>query len=191
MRGYNPYSHTCQASLRSLFTNVPDKIYPNLVKEFYSNLHVVGKTLTLSVKNVRIMIHIERFGWIFEIPFIGTPYRSERLIDLKNFKRTVALNTFVTNPMEKRKLLFWTTLLMPKVRIIHYLITRIILPRNNNNNYVIKDDIILLWLLTQNIPTNWVDKVFHHISYSKEKSPINFPYEALVKRILSTFNIDT
>lgn len=52
MRGYKLYSHNCQASLRTFFTKVPDKIYPNMVKEFYSNLYVIGKTETSSVKTL-------------------------------------------------------------------------------------------------------------------------------------------
>lgn len=86
MNGYKPYSHICQASLRVFFTKVPNKIYLNVVKEFYSNLYMIGKTLTSSVKIVRIMIHIEQFSRMFEITFLGTSYKSERPIGLKTSK---------------------------------------------------------------------------------------------------------
>lgn len=114
------------------------------------------------------MTHREHFGRMFEISFVGTSYKSERPIGLKNFKRTVALNTLVTNLIEKRKFSFRTNLKKTKVRIIHYLITRTMLPRKINNNYVIKDDITPLRLLIKNIPTNWMDGIFHYMSYSNE-----------------------
>lgn len=151
----------------------------------------MGKTLTSSVKNIRIVIHREYFGRLFEIPFPGTSYKFERSIVLKKFKQIVAVNTLVTNPMEKRIIHFRTSLFKPKVRIIHYLMTRIVLPRNININYIIKDDIIPLWLLTQSIPTNWLDEMFHHMSYYKEKSSTKLLYGEIITRILNTFNIDT
>lgn len=71
--------------------------------------------MTSSVKDVNIVIHKEHFGRMFEIPFLGTSYKSERPIRFKNFKHNVALNSLVINPMEKIKLTSRTTLLNPKV----------------------------------------------------------------------------
>lgn len=34
MRGYKPCSHIFQSSLRSFFIKAPDRIFPDLVKEF-------------------------------------------------------------------------------------------------------------------------------------------------------------
>lgn len=92
--------------------------------------------------------------------------------------------------MEKKGFPFITTRLKPKVRILHYLLTRILLPRNINIDYVIKDNIVPLRYLAKNIPTNWVDGVFHHTSHSREKYLANLPYGAMIIKILRTFNID-
>ena len=123
--------------------------------------------------------------------FLRTSYKPKRPLGLKHFKRIVALNTIFTNPKEKIRLPFRPTLFKPKFWIKHYLITRILIARNINNNYVNKDDIITNWILTQNIPTNWMDGTFHHMSYSKEKPSAELPYGEMITRILSTFNIDT
>lgn len=37
-----------------------------------------------------------------------------------------------------------------------------------NRNYVIKEDIVPLWILTHEIPTNWVEEIFQHVIRSKE-----------------------
>lgn len=57
-------------------------------------------------------------------------------------------------------------------------------------NYIIKDDIILFCLLTQNTLTNWIDGIFYHMSYSKEKPSADLPYETMITRVLRNFNID-
>lgn len=56
MRGFKLHSHICKASLRELFIRIPDRIYPNLVREFYTNLLIIRKTLTSLMKNVNIII---------------------------------------------------------------------------------------------------------------------------------------
>lgn len=147
MRGFKPYSHMCQASLRWFFIKTYDKIYPDLVREFYTNILNVGKPHISPVKNIKIVIHKECFGKIFELPFLGTSYKTKKPTEMKNFKRSVALNYTITNPMEERKIPFRKTLQEPKVRILHYPLTRILLLRNTNNNHIIKSDINLLWLL--------------------------------------------
>lgn len=72
MRAYKPYSHIFHASLRPFFTKAPNRIFPDLVQEFYTNLKIFGKTLTSSVKNVKIIINREFFGRMFKIRFLGT-----------------------------------------------------------------------------------------------------------------------
>lgn len=107
IRGYKTYSHICQAW--AFFINAPDRIFPDQVREFHTNLNIFGNTLTSYTKNATIMIHKECFGRIFKIPLLGTYYKSVRPIGLKNLKLTITLNTLITNPIEKRKLPFRTT----------------------------------------------------------------------------------
>lgn len=78
MRGYKPYSYICRASLKAFFTNVPYRIFQYIVEEFYINLKILGKTLISPIKNVKIRIHRESFRRIFEILFLGTPYKPKK-----------------------------------------------------------------------------------------------------------------
>lgn len=45
IRIYKSYIQICQVALRKFFTKVPDRVFINLVKEFYSNLTIVGTYL--------------------------------------------------------------------------------------------------------------------------------------------------
>lgn len=44
-------------------------MFPNLAKEFYSNLTVVETFLKSNVKGIEIDAHRDQFGRIFELPF--------------------------------------------------------------------------------------------------------------------------
>ena len=50
IRGYKPYTHICQASLKEFFTKTFDEVYPKLVRELYIKLVVVGKPLITLLK---------------------------------------------------------------------------------------------------------------------------------------------
>ena len=136
-------------------------------------------------------IRKERFGKIFEIPFQGTSYISEKPNGLKNFKRSITLNSLVTNPMVEKKLPLRATLLNSKVRILHYLLIRILLPRNTNKQLCYKR-----WhyfhLASHTKHTNKLGRgIFHHMSLSKEKPLTYIPYGAMITTILKIFKVYT
>lgn len=147
MKSYKPYSHICQVLLR-VFIKEPDKTFPNLVREFYSNLQMVRTSLRSSLKGVSIDIHKDHIDRIFELPFQGSSYKYETPLGSKSFKRSIALNNIVVNPMEKSHFPRKSNILKPKFCIIHYLLTKILLSKSLNLNYVIRDDVVPLWILT-------------------------------------------
>lgn len=73
------------------------------------------------------------------------------------------------------KVPFKATRLKPKVGILYYLLTRILFPMIINHGYVVRKDVVSLWLLTQEIPTNWVE----------------LTYGLMITQLLTTINIDT
>lgn len=106
------------------------------------------------MRGVEVVIHKDNFGRIFELPAKGMTYTLDKPIGFKNFKHSNAINALVINPMEKNKVTLKTLHLKPKVRILHYLLNRIIFPRIINHGYVIRDDVVPLWLLTHEVKTN-------------------------------------
>lgn len=65
-------------------------------------------------------------------------------IGFKNFKHSIAINYLITKPMENKKVPFKFTQLKSKVRITHYIVTRIPFPRIINYEYVVREDIVPL-----------------------------------------------
>lgn len=92
------------------------------------------------------------------------------------------------NPMEYRKLPAKADYLKV-IRVVHYLIMRILLPRQLNLDVVIKEDDIPLWLLAQQVQTNWVECMLIHMNHHKQTRITGFPYEALITKILASFGV--
>lgn len=108
----------------------------------------------------------------------------------KKFKHYIAINAIVINPMEKKKAPFRSIHLKPNVKILHYLLTRIMFPRIINHGFVVREDVVPLWLLTHKISTNWVDGMFNHM-IRKEISYVGLSYGPIITKLLANFNIDT
>lgn len=85
----------CQASLKDFFMQVPDRTFPNLIREFYQNLKIVGTSLRSIVSGVEIYIHKDNFGRIFELPFEGKTYTHEMPLGFRNFKHSITLITLL------------------------------------------------------------------------------------------------
>lgn len=81
------------------------------------------------------------------MPIIGISYTLDRPLGLKSFKHSTTLNTLIINHMEKNKVTFKFIHLKPKVRILHYLFTRIPFPRIINHVYIIREDVVPLSIL--------------------------------------------
>lgn len=140
---------------------------------------------------MEIAIHKDHFGRIFELPTKGMTYTLDRQIDFKNFKHSTTINSMVINPMGKKKVPFKTTHSRPKLRILHYLLTKILFPRIINHGYVLREDIVSLWLITQEIPTNWVEGILNHIIQCKKIPFAGLPYGPIITRLLATFKVYT
>lgn len=136
------------------------------------------------MKEVEIDIHKDHFGRMFELPFQGTSYTYEAPQEYNNFKGTIAFNLLVVNCMEKRKFSFQTFLLKPKVHVIHYLQTIILLPNNFNLNYVIRDDVVPLSLLIEKFPTNRIEGIFLHMITFKENMSAGLSFGAIITNAL-------
>lgn len=118
-------------------------------------------------------------------------YTLDRPISFKKFKHSTSINHLVINLMEKNNVPFKATDLKSKIKILHYLLTRIIFSRVINHGYVIREDVVPIWILTHEISTNWVEDLVNHMIQCKENSFTKLPYGPMVSKLLATFNVYT
>lgn len=75
-------------------------------------------------------------------------YTLDKPIDFKKFKHSTTTNPLVINPIEKKKVSFKMFHLKQKIRIIHYLLIRILFPKILNHGYVNREDLVFIYLIT-------------------------------------------
>lgn len=63
-----------------IFLEIPDKILPKLVREFYLNLRVIGFSLITYMKGAKISIHNNHFVATFEVPYNGITYTLDKIL---------------------------------------------------------------------------------------------------------------
>lgn len=78
-------------------------MFPDLVREFYSNLKLEDLFHKSFVRGKEINIHIDQFGRMFKLPFFGVSHTYEEPIKFKRFQLFTAIKSFVMNLMEDRK----------------------------------------------------------------------------------------
>lgn len=144
LKSHKPYHLICQSFLKELFNQISDRILPNIVREFYINMRLIRTFLKTYVIGVEIDLHKDQFGRIFELPNEGISYTFDKPIGFKNFKHSTTINALIINHMEKKKVPFKLIHLKPRVRTLHYLLTRILFSKIINHDYIVKKDLVLL-----------------------------------------------
>lgn len=131
------YVHIRRGFLRDIFIKVPDLMFPNLVREFYSNINIKNSSLNSSVKGIEIDIHKDQVGRMLGLIFYGVSYTYEGQIKFK-FKLSTTIIFFVMSPIEDRKLPIKMRYMKANIHVANYLITRILHPRKDNFDVIIK-----------------------------------------------------
>lgn len=88
LKSHKPYHKICQASLNYFFTQIIDRPFASLVREFYLKLRLVGTSLITSVRGVEIDLHKDHFGRVFELLTLETSFILYIPLGLRNFKHS-------------------------------------------------------------------------------------------------------
>lgn len=149
LNNFKPYVHKCLGLLREYFTKVSDRVLPNLVIDFYSNLKTGDLSLKSSVRGVEIGIPRDQFRRMFKPSFYGVSYTYDRPSMLKKFKLDTFILYFFMKPMDDKKFPIKVSYMKEKICVALYLITRILFTRQDNLGVVIRGYVVPLWFLTQ------------------------------------------
>lgn len=147
------YAHIRKGFLREIFTKVPNRMFPNLVREFYSNINIKNSSLNSIVKGIEIDIYRNQVGRMLGFLFYGVSYAYNVQIKSK-FKVSITINSFIMNLMDDIKFPIKVRCLKATIHVVDYLITRILHPRKDNFDVIIKEDVIHMWLLNQKFQNN-------------------------------------
>lgn len=84
---------------------------------------------------------------MYKIPAYGKTYNSNAPDVSFNFYFSVAIQSFLINPMKERKLPFKANFMKESFYVVLHLVTRVLLSRRKNRDELLKEDVVLLWLL--------------------------------------------
>ena len=74
-------------------------------------------------------------------------------------------------------------------RILFYVMTHILFPRQHNHSRVAEGDIPIVWAVRHAIPVNWRNYICTLMYKAKQKSTAPLPYAYLVQKILEYFGV--
>ncbi|MED6184317.1 hypothetical protein PIB30_046258 [Stylosanthes scabra] len=78
-----------------------------------------------------------------------------------------------------------------EMRVLHYILNYILMPRAHAHGHVIDDDIITIWAIVNEIKINWTYFIVQHmLRFTKGTSTTGFDYVCLWSRIFHHFCID-
>jgi hypothetical protein len=144
------------------FLSIQEKVYPNLVRVFYSNLAYNSETCTISseVKKTKIQILPSLWTSLTRLHFVGAQISGSTAMGQwaaeYNPIQAIGAMCHVRSSFHTSKMgdyLPTSTLTMDS-RIVHLIIARVLLGRVGNFTKVLHDDRLLLWAIIKEKPVD-------------------------------------
>ena len=173
-----------------------DRVYPNLVRVFYSNMEIFETRLdriVTQVGGVHIEFDVELLNNILGISNDGHRiYTSRKAL----FFSTFSHHRGVRNICRRRdltydicNLAFWSQLLPLQVRILHFILQHIITLRKGHSDEVIRLDVGLLDSLITGRPINLGYIIVRHMLSIPAVNHRLLPYGSIIIKILRRFEV--
>src|SRR4051812_2070693 len=177
--------------------------YPELVRMFFSNMHMENGKLISYVAGKRISLTFKLLGRILNIPSSGSSLydpEDEAWADFnkRNFYYSIGRMTEQEFHAKRVKGLggvepsrgSWSAgIFYIDDRLFHYFMVYIMFPRAGNHCTVTELEMQLLYARKNNIEVNWARLIMAHMSKFNHKSKF-LPYAWFITRILEHFEID-
>lgn len=165
-------------NLRNFVFEVPQEIFPSLVRLFYFNRKYSNGFLSSEVKKHPIQISLEEYTQVYNLSYNNQVYDKKVM--------TLIFILLLSYFLLMKPLSFWiysTLLETPNIILIHYIVSHVILLIKRNSNHINKSDIPSVWFGKNIVEKNWVAAVIHHMMDNKKKNT-HLPYSKLNMKIL-------
>ncbi|MED6172654.1 hypothetical protein PIB30_052058 [Stylosanthes scabra] len=179
------------------FVQFRDDYFPDLVGMAYSTLRVVFN----DENEVEFMFKFKLFKKEYEIGCSelanvwnltsrGCLFDGKKPLEAwgSNIKQK-ALEMFNVNRQPRKKVL--VNVLTTEMRVLHYLLVYVIMPRSYGYGHIKDEDIITMWAMVSEIKINWTYFIVQHmIRFTKGLSTSGFGYVCLWTKLFNHFKID-
>ncbi|MED6213711.1 hypothetical protein PIB30_095934 [Stylosanthes scabra] len=179
------------------FVQFRDNYYSDLVGMAYSTLKVdfneqneAEFMFKFKLFKKEYEIGCSELANIWSLPYSGCLFDGKKTPQEwgSNIKQ-LAYEMFNINRQPKKKASI--NVLTTEMRVLHYLLVYVIMPRSYGHGHIKDEDIVTMWAMVNEIKMNWTYFIVHHmLRYTKGVSSSGFGYVCLWSKIFNHFGID-
>jgi len=164
-------------------------IYFDLVKVFYTNLHIVGQNLCSHVKEVDKKITPDVWTVVTGLKYVGLRINKANIRVVKKFNKMQYYRSCRKNFQTKVKS-FSVGGLKLNERIIVFIVSWMLTPRGSNHLVLTEEDLVIIYCIMNKIKINWIDIFKEHMQKSMRLSDYHYSYAIIISKFLHFFEID-
>ncbi|MED6175111.1 hypothetical protein PIB30_075383 [Stylosanthes scabra] len=127
---------------------------------------------------------------VWNLPYSSCLFNGKKpLKDWGSNIKQRANEMFNINRQPKKKVL--VNVLTTEMRVLHYLLVYVIMPRSYGHGHIKEEDVITMWAMVNEIKINWTYFIVQHmIRFTKGLSSSGFGYVCLWTKLFNHFKID-
>ncbi|KAF1884368.1 hypothetical protein Lal_00033544 [Lupinus albus] len=186
------FPHELEVQGTNTFIGLHGKLYPSLIREFYSNfVYKNGRYITM-VKGKLIVLDEELFLAVGGLSSSGEPLgncENEQWDDFEAVAtyRSCLRDTVTVTPRGLTKVGSLTV----ENRLLHYVIAYMLVQRNTNHAQPTTNDLKMIFAIKKGILVNWPAEILKVMSGIATSSSRLLAYGIFISRIIDHMEIDT
>ncbi|KAL2327822.1 hypothetical protein Fmac_021249 [Flemingia macrophylla] len=173
------------------FLEIKKPVYPDVVREFYSNLSLQKGVVTSEVVGIEIKIEQTLWQELTTLPCDGLKFGGDRpskewVISTK-FDKLKAKASLLRDdsPLKGTTAGYLHT----ENRLLHYALVTGLLPRSSNHAYLMDKDVFPIWTMLNGITINWGYYVMNHMPKAAKTKSGGLPYAMFLTKIFGHFDV--
>jgi len=164
-------------------------IYLDLVKVFYTNLHIDVENLSSLVKGVDMKITSGVWTVAIGLKYVGLITNKGKIGVVEEFNKMQYYRSCLKNPQSKVKGFSMEGLKLNE-RIIAFIVSWMLTPRGSNHSVLTEEDLVLIYCIMKKIKVNRIHIFKEHMQKSMRLSDYHYSYAILISKFLNYFEID-
>ncbi|KAJ1408103.1 hypothetical protein SESBI_23839 [Sesbania bispinosa] len=161
-----------------------------LVKVFYCNLKIVNGDLVSEVKGTHITVKPSDWLEVVGLNQEGARLNISTISNWEGYDRTTAICSMLKDPS-----IIPSKITVEKLTVedqmLHYIFTKILIPKGSNYEHMTEEDIFFIWAMKQGILINWPYLISKHMLMVKLRPLVDLPYAILITKFLLHFRVDS
>ncbi|KAF7815122.1 zf-CCHC domain-containing protein [Senna tora] len=169
------------------FLSLKETVYPQLIREFYSNLNFGADTLesTILIRGRRAVLNKDLLSEVLQIPNHGLcPDLAGDIIT-----ETYSKGEYIRELIGKESSVYHANLLIADNRILFHIIDQVLMPRLNKANDPNNAELFIMWCLSRYLKVNLPHIILSHMKHICQSSH-ELAYGMVITRIAKFIKAD-